>query len=685
MAPGRRPKAAQQHPRPGSGGGTTQRNNRDFKGHNGTHRLMRARGAEMSVGARAGNARRGWLALLGAVATLLYLAAAAQAAPPLTIAGPGRGAGQVNLPLGAAVDQSSGDLYVADRNNFRIDKFDSEGNFLLAWGFGVADNQSAELQTCGPQATPPTLKCFHSESINTDPGAGNITAESVAVDQSSGDVYVADSFKNRVTKFSPDGSFIFMIGKNVNASGITQEEKNICTAEDVEEEDACGTGQSGAGAGEFFSGPASVAVGPSGDLWVGDNGRVLEFDAEGSLISEAPVPGGGGVVKSLGIDPVSGDFYLKSASLPGIRRYAPSGSPVNTLTLVDTLDAAGAPEALALDSAGNLYVGECNRTSFSCPSPYRFKVFNPVGEQTSQFGTGQVIGTPGVSGGGNPLAVGNPAGALYSVSSRSNELSAVQRFTLPEPGPLPDNPRAEDVLPTTATLAVTLNPEGHATEYHFEYGTTTVYGSETPSETLPGAEYDSEEVGAAIDHLLPETEYHFRLVASNHCNSAEPAEECTTHSEDATFTTPPAVKVDAQWTDDVAAASATFKAELDPLGVPAEWWLEYGTTEGYGSATAPQSLGAGFGAVAVARQITGLDPDTLYHYRFAARDERDGVEYLIHGPDQTVLTAIGLLGFELPDGRAWEQVTPLRKGGGRIVPPWLGVGPAAEDGSALSY
>jgi DNA-binding beta-propeller fold protein YncE len=38
------------------------------------------------------------------------------------------GAGQVERPLGIAVDHSIGDLYVADRNNFRIDKFDSEGN-----------------------------------------------------------------------------------------------------------------------------------------------------------------------------------------------------------------------------------------------------------------------------------------------------------------------------------------------------------------------------------------------------------------------------------------------------------------------------------------------------------------------------------------------------------------------------
>ena len=62
----------------------------------------------------------------------------------------------------------------------------------------------------------------------------------------------------------------------------------------------------------------------------------------------------------------------------------------------------------------------------------------------------------------------------------------MQAFDLPEEGPLPDNQRAEDILPTEATLEATLNPEGNATTYRFQYGTSEAYGSEipTPPQTL---------------------------------------------------------------------------------------------------------------------------------------------------------------------------------------------------------
>lgn len=40
---------------------------------------------------------------------------------------------QFNMPYGIAVD-SSGNIYVADTGNYRIQKFSSDGKFLLSWG-----------------------------------------------------------------------------------------------------------------------------------------------------------------------------------------------------------------------------------------------------------------------------------------------------------------------------------------------------------------------------------------------------------------------------------------------------------------------------------------------------------------------------------------------------------------------
>jgi len=636
-----------------------------------------------------GMGRRAVGVLTSALAALLLFAATAQAAPPVTIAEFGEGVGEVSSPVGVAVDQSSGDLYVADRNNFRISRFDSAGEFLLAWGWGVADGTSQEFQTCGPQASPPTKRCFNASST-TVTGAGAIAPEAVAVDQSSGDVYVADLTNRRVTKFSSSGEFLFMVGKGVNQGGGTPSSPgNLCTVQHLANGDICGIGTSGTAAGEFDR-PSSLAIDAAGNVWVGDTDRLQELNPNGTFASEVALAGAG-VTRSLALDS-AGNFYVKSQELPGIRKLQ-----AGTGTLLETLAVGVQTRTVTLDAADNVYVGHCVTTSVTCSAPpYRFMVFNPAGEQGSQFGAGQVIGAPGGQqgigsfGGSNALVVADSAGVLYVASSVSSTNGAVQAFAIPEPGPLIDGQQVEDLLPTTATLLADLNPEGNETTYRFEYGTTDSYGQSTETKTLPGSDFDSEAVKAELTELTPDTTYHFRLVATNHCKASEPTVECTVAGPDTTFTTRPAVAIEEQWATGVAASSASLHAELDPLGVAGEWWIEYGTSPCAGGScekTAEAALPASFGALSVGATLTGLAPATTYHYRFAARDERDGTVYVSHGEPRTFTTQLGGLGFELPDDRAWEMVSPPNKFGGRIGVDFDGEGQiqAAEDGNALAY
>lgn len=611
---------------------------------------------------------------------LVCFAGRAQAAPE-TIAEYGTDAGQVPDPKGAAVDPSSGDLYIADGaggiNGGRVDKFDEHGNFLFAVGYGVADGVTKELQTCGPEATPPTKHCF---APNFYPLG--LFAQAVAVDNSAGpsqgDFYVSEQY--RVSKFTSSGQLIFMVGKNVNKMKVaepsaTQAEKDLCTAASPGAE--CGPGEYGTLANEFSGYSMPLAVDSAGVVWVGDNERLISFNSAGVPGAEIALAGAGDT-KSLALDS-SDDFYVRSESVAGVRKLE-----AGTGTLLKTLDAGGEPRPVAVDEADNVYIGDA-------ASPYyRFNVYNPAGEQTAEFGAGQVIGEPGGGFfGTNAIAVDASAERLYAASSSGSEAeSVVQAFPLPEPGPLPENEHVEDLLPTTATLAADLNPEGQETTYHFEYDTSPYGEGEpghgtpvpVPDATLTAEEFEPEAVKAELEELTPATTYHFRLCATNSAG-----EVC---GSDTPFTTPPAVVIEPEWASSVSAHSATLNAEMNPLGVEAEAWLEWGTGEGYGHLVPLANLGEGFAPVLRQATLTGLQASTTYHYRFAAKDERSTCpeeECIVHGADHAFTTQFGGLGLQLADDRAWEMVSPPDKHGARLVGGGEIDLQASADGDGLAY
>jgi hypothetical protein len=71
---------------------------------------------------------------------------------------------------------------------------------------------------------------------------------------------------------------------------------------------------------------------------------------------------------------------------------------------------------------------------------------------------------------------------------------------------------ASSVAQTTATLNGTVDPNGGATTYFFQFGPTKVYGGAS-TETSAGAGNAGVRVSAAIAGLAPATTYHYRLVA----------------------------------------------------------------------------------------------------------------------------------------------------------------------------
>ena len=90
----------------------------------------------------------------------------------------------------------------------------------------------------------------------------------------------------------------------------------------------------------------------------------------------------------------------------------------------------------------------------------------------------------------------------------------------------------QSLTPSSGTLTGTLAPNGETTRWHFDYGTTSAYGSSTPTQTL-AAGSASTAVSAAVSNLPPNSTLHFRLVASSNAGG--------TASSDVSFATPASV------------------------------------------------------------------------------------------------------------------------------------------------
>ena len=84
---------------------------------------------------------------------------------------------------------------------------------------------------------------------------------------------------------------------------------------------------------------------------------------------------------------------------------------------------------------------------------------------------------------------------------------------------------------TSATVSGTVNPNGRATTYHFDYGASTNYGSTAPGSPYPsaGSGTTAQSVSTNLTGLAASTAYHYRLEATNATG--------TTYGSDQTFTT----------------------------------------------------------------------------------------------------------------------------------------------------
>jgi hypothetical protein len=507
------------------------------------------------------------LAPILATATLVLAAlpaSASAAAPALLWQSPedgivGSGAGQLNEPEGIAADPISGHVYVADRVNARVDEFDAWGEFVKAWGWGVA-NGASELQTCGPKATPPTVTCL--KGIEGS-GAGQFARPQggIALDPA-GNVYVGDMEDFRVEKFDSEGNFLLMFGGGVNETTGG----NVCTSASS---DVCRKGTQGEGDGQFAGGFGSyIATGPTGTIFVGNpKGRIQEFEPSGAFKSKVILEGelGGKRVESLTVDS-TGNFYVKASGDEGhVYEFSPAGALVSTIAVE-----LQAESPLALDAADNLYV-------VVGTSSLRREVveFDPSGAPAIPVGSGFAVEEGSVGGDQKGIALtglatntvtAGGASDIYVTATSGQGVSFVSSHgPPPDKWPPPVKPPditsqyAVSVDSGEALLRAQINPRFWAdTSYYLEYGTgkCSEGGCDKQQPLAPGIQLGAGLIstavttqGIALSGLQPGTTYHYRFVAQSGGSEGQPVRgvggKVGVDGSEAGFTTPVIAPIEA--------------------------------------------------------------------------------------------------------------------------------------------
>ena len=153
--------------------------------------------------------------------------------PVLSIGGTSGGKeGQFSSPWGVAVHYQTGNIFVADQSNNRVQVFDKDGKYLYKFGDGDGDE-------AGKMNSPRSIAFYQNKVFVSQNGAGCLlvfdlngtflkqmgtpgngegqlkSPLGIAINESNGDIFVCDYSHNRVQIFSKDFLFKSQFGKGI--------------------------------------------------------------------------------------------------------------------------------------------------------------------------------------------------------------------------------------------------------------------------------------------------------------------------------------------------------------------------------------------------------------------------------------------------------------------------------------
>jgi DNA-binding beta-propeller fold protein YncE len=325
----------------------------------------------------------------------------------------GEAEGQFKGPVSDAID-ASGDVWVVDSSNSRVQEFSASGAFMKAIGWGLS-NGKAEFQTC-------TSACKAGISGS---GAGQFAKpEGIAVNQQTKNVYVSDKANNRIEEFNSEGKYVAKFGESGSAPGQLDDPEGIAIV------------------------PAGAVTSPtSGEVWVGDfaNDRIDEFTETGEYIGSFGSEGSGeGQFKGPDGIAFSGeDVYVVDSGNSRVQEFSMSGTYVAKFGAKGTGEGQfQTPTGIASEPvSGDLYVADSanNRIEEFNPAGTFVVAFGKKGEGNGEFTSPQ------------SLAV-NPTGDVYITDTTNNRVQALEpKYSTNNPSPEPP------VLGTSAVTTINYN------------------------------------------------------------------------------------------------------------------------------------------------------------------------------------------------------------------------------------
>ncbi|MGH2865800.1 MAG: hypothetical protein ACRDJX_11210, partial [Solirubrobacteraceae bacterium] len=402
----------------------------------------------------------------------------------------GKGDGEFSDPSGVAVNDATGEVYVADVKNKRVQEFEpvvSEAGAL------VGEDYAGQF------------------ALASD-GVVAVDDSTEAGDPSRGDVYVVGKAANVLYKFSSEGAPIGTLKK----FGV-------------------------AGVKERFEAIEGVAVDADGSVFVyQEDGAIYTFNDSVANTAEASLQTGLGRKGEPGFALDSeGDFYAgvegeggfpvvaKLEGITGKVLIAALDGEKSTGVAVNTTDVAGNE----VDEQNDVYVDNAARVAQLAP-----EAAGKPGAVIQRFpsaGESEAHGGPIVHG-SHGIAVDDRTGTVFVSDSTADDLDV---FELEASGrPTVDSLSAHSVvasppLSSVMSFQAQIDPMGAQTSYYFEYGAASCAATPSACVTTPVADigegFGDQQQSLELEDLAPGT-YHYRVLAENALGTVESPERTFT-------------------------------------------------------------------------------------------------------------------------------------------------------------